>query len=179
MEKYGEDWDDFRTIVDDNVDYVMNKTYQLYWLNNVDYMGVREVEKALLSMKIGTSSSETLPYKKEKLRKFLTIFANKGTADIYLDFAESVAGARGDIYMGYNLGVWRWGTSRWGIPGAPTVNDLRWTLQYARFYVLIDVKTTDSSELDQITSIFRESYLLPAFYQIYLIDSSFNILRTI
>ena len=56
---------------------------------------------------------------------------------------------------------------------------MRWTGINSPFYVFIDVKTTDSDLLDEIVSIYREGYLLPAFYKIYLIDSDFNILRTV
>ena len=49
---FGTDWDSFQTIVDDNVDNLFNKTYQLYWLQDISKMPVIALEKALKLCKI-------------------------------------------------------------------------------------------------------------------------------
>jgi sugar lactone lactonase YvrE len=56
---------------------------------------------------------------------------------------------------------------------------IRWEKTGSRFDIYIDCKTTDSNNLDTIQDLYRLDFLQPAFYQIYLIDSSWNILRTI
>jgi hypothetical protein len=177
--KYGIDWDDFETIVEDNVDNLFESIWQLYWLNDPDYMSLQAVEKALKALKISFYTTDTLQLKKLRLRKFLTTFSNKASSDIYLDYAESIVGIRGVIYTGYTMGVWRWGISRRSDVSSIIPESIRWTSSLTKFNIYIDVKTTDSDLLDVIVELYRLPYLYPAFYKIYLIDSNFTILRTV
>jgi len=51
-----------------------------------------------------------------------------------------------------------------------------WSGDDAPFYVFIDCKTTDADLLTQIVDAYNQDFLLPAFYKIIIVDSSFNIL---
>lgn len=178
-EQFGSDWTAFKTIVDDNVDYVMNKTYELYWLKDITRMPVMATEIAIKLRGIETDGSESIAIKKAKLRNFNKDFKSKGMQDTYLDYQELIVGARGNIYNGYVFGTFVWGISTWAIAGFPESTDRIWSADETKFDIYIDCKTLDSGELDEIQAIFRQSFLLPAFYQIYLVDSDFNILRTV
>ncbi len=178
MVQYGSDWIDFQTIVDDNVDNVMSKTYQLYWLNDPNNFTTRVSELVLDSLGISYSTTDTLLTKKIKIRTFLTKYANKGLADTYLEIGEDIVGTTGTIYTSLEDLNWLWGNSRWGSTGSTFLNSIKWNNQ-PRFFIYIDVNTTDNDELDQIQLLMQEDSMLPAFYKIFLIDSSFNILRSI
>lgn len=178
-EQMGSDWASFKTIVDDNVDYVMNKTYELYWLKDITRMPVMATEIAIKLRGIEAGASESIAIKKAKLRNFNKDFKSKGMQDTYLDYQELIVGIRGNIYNGYIFGTFVWGETCWTIVGAPEGTDWIWSSTDTKFDIYIDCKTTDSGELDEIQAIFRQSFLLPAFYTIYLVDSSFNILRTV
>jgi hypothetical protein len=178
-EQYGVDWDDFNDIVEDNVDYLFAAIWELYWLADPDYMPLQAIEKALRALKITFSGTETTAQKKLYLRKFLTTFKDKGSADIYLDYAEAITGIRGVIYSGYTEGAWKWGETRFPKSGLSNIDYIRWAGQSSKFMFYIDVKTVDDDELDAIVEVYRLPYLLPAFYKIVLIDSSFNILRLV
>jgi len=178
-EQFGTDWDDFVAIIDDNVDYVMGKTYDLYKLRDISMMPLMATEMALKLRNIDTEPDELLSVKKSKLRRFNTDFKSKGMQDTYLNYQELVAGIRGVIYNGYVFGNFVWDTSHWPVTGAPDGYDIVWATGDAKFDIYIDCKTLNSDELDEIVMIFQQSFLLPAFYNIYLIDSSFNILRTV
>lgn len=178
-EQFGSDWTSFITIVDDNVDYVMNKTYDLYKLRDVATMPVLALEMALKLRDIETWPTEDLRSKKLKVRKFATASQSKGTKDLYLDYAEAIVGIRGSAYNGYALGESDWGVMAWPTPGSPDASDRVWSTPTIMFDIYIDVKTTDSDLLDEIVLTYRQKFLLPAFYQIYLVDSSLNILRTV
>jgi len=178
-QKYGEDWADFDTIVDDTTDYTFEKVWQLYWLNDPNYFTTRICEIVLESLGIQYELTDTLKSKKLAIRKFLTQFKNKGISEVYLDIQESIVGTRGDVYTGLDAGVTRWNASRWGVTGNVGTWARKWSTSTTPFYIYIDCKTVDNGELDQIMYEFRKSHLLPAFYQIYLTDSSLTILRTV
>lgn len=178
-EKYGEDWADFKMITDDAVDYLFEKTWQLYWLVDPNYMTVRVAERVLQALGLEYSSTDTLYSKKYQIRKFLTSFADKSLADVYLDIAEGIVGVRGVIYSGLTFGVWKWATSRWTSVGATFPVGIKWGSASSKFNIYIDVKTLVAAELDAIVTEYRRGYILPAFYQIYLIDTAGNILRTV
>jgi hypothetical protein len=184
MDRYGTDWDDFKTVTGDNTDHLMNKTYQLYWLADPNYFTIRVAEEVSKTLDLYYDASTTLATMKYNIRKFLTTYANKGLADTYLDIQENIVGVRGVIYTGSDIG-WqnhttivnnsnRWGSTSGTFPGA-----FKWSVAPPQFFIYIDVKTTNSTLLDQIQEEYRRDEMLPAFYQIYLIDSSFNLLRTI
>ncbi len=184
--KYGVDWTDYMSITDDNVDYVMNKTYQLYWLNDPNYFTTRIAEIILSSLGIEYTVADTLATKKLKIRQFLTQTAYKGLGSLYLDIAETVTGTRGTIVAGIYGGWSAWpfesgisNKGRWGKAGATSSDNIKWSAFQTLFKIYVDVKTLDNIELDLIQEMYRQGMLLPAFYQIYLVDSSFNILRTI
>ncbi len=184
-EKYGSDWDSFTTVINDNVDYVMNKTYQLYWLFDPNYYTTRVAEAVSDSLEIDYTEITTLAVKKYNIRKFLTKYANKGLADTYLDVQEAIVGTRGVIYTGYQYG-WKHHTTstdnnnRWGSATSGTFGGaFKWTKASPQFYIYIDAKTTDSGLLDLLVEEYRQPSMLPAFYQIYIVDSSNNLLRTV
>ena len=178
-EQFGIDWDNFITVVDDNTDHVMGKTYDLYKLKDISMMPLMATELALKLRNIDTDSSEALSVKKSKLRRFNTDFKSKGMQDTYLNYQELVVGIRGEIYNGYIFGTFVWNTSNWTVAGSPEGTDRVWSTGTSKFDIYIDCKTLDSGELDEIVMIFQQSFLLPAFYNIFLVDSSFNILRTV
>ena len=178
-EKYGTDWDDFNTIVEDNTDYYFEKIWQLYWLNDPNYYSTRVVEKVLDSLGVPYGPTDTLEMKKLSVRKFLTNFRDKGLDSVYLDIQEAVVGTRGVIYTGLDAGVTRWNISRWAVKGNVGFWARKWSTPITKFYIYIDCKTLDNTELDTIMYAYRQDFILPAFYQIYLTDSSLNILRTV
>lgn len=177
-EEYGSDWDSFLVIVEDNVDYIVRKIVSLYWLNDVNLIPLVPVEYLLRALGIEFNSSDTLSEKRDEIRNFGVFARKKALDDLYLDYAEEIAGTRGTIYLGSELGSFVHDESSW-FGSTPSDEDWVWLTDTAKFYVYIDVKTVDEDELDEIQEIYRRDWLLPAFYQIYLIDSSFNILRTI
>ncbi|MCP4648825.1 MAG: hypothetical protein GY853_01915 [PVC group bacterium] len=170
----GTDWDSFQTIVDDNTDYIMNKTYRLYWLKAISKMPIRALERALKLRKIKFTTSDATSVKRFKLRSFVSSFANKGLADTYIDLAFSITGIRGTLSI--SVDGWTWGESAWA-PG----EDSRWGgIGVASIYnVYFNVKTTDEGELDLIEALLLEKTNRPAFYQIILIDDDQNILRVV
>lgn len=178
-QEYGEDWTNFTTIVDDQVDYMVEKVISLYWLNDITMTPIIAAEYIMRLLGIPIIASDTLAVKKYKIRKFNTNARAKATADIYLDYAENIVGVRGVIYNGVDLGSFIHGVSSWPDPSNPDTDDWVWNSELTKFKIYIDVKTVITEELDAIQDLYRQDHLLPAFYQIYLIDSSFNILRTI
>ena len=179
-QQFGSDWDDFNDITEENVDYIMNKTWQLYWLRRIDTMPVMALEQALRLRAIEVEAADSIALKKYKLRKFNTSFKEKGTADFYLDYQEEIVGTRGVIYSGLYFGASIWGSSSWAISGGtPSGTELVWATTYSPFHIYIDVKTTDSALLDELVAVYSQTFLRPAFYQIYLVDSTFTILRSI
>lgn len=176
---HGNDWQDFLDIEEDYVDDLYDKTYELYYLNDINRMSNRVVNINLDVLGVAYEPSDSPDTKRIKLRNLANESVNKGMDVVYLDIAEAIVGIRGTIKGGQDIGVYRWGVSRW--KGTPTWQSyyIRWTIGGNQFIIYIDVKTLDNGELDQIQSLFQHEYLLPAFYQIYLIDSSFNVLRTI
>ena len=179
-QQFGSDWNDFDDITEENVDYIMNKTWQLYWLRRIDTMPVMALEQALRLRAIEVDATDSIALKKYKLRKFNTSFKEKGTADFYLDYQEEIVGTRGVIYSGLYFGASIWGSSSWAISGGtPSGTELVWATTYSPFHIYIDVKTTDSALLDELVAVYRQTFLRPAFYQIYLVDSTFTILRSI
>ena len=179
-QQFGSDWDDFNDITEENVDYIMDKTWQLYWLRRIDTMPVMALEQALRLRAIEVDATDSIALKKYKLRKFNTSFKEKGTADFYLDYQEEIVGTRGAIYSGLYFGASIWGSSSWAISGGtPSGTELVWATTYSPFHIFIDVKTTDSTLLDELVAVYSQTFLRPAFYQIYLVDSTFTILRSI
>ena len=179
-QQFGSDWDDFNDITEENVDYIMNKTWQLYWLRRIDTMPVMALEQALRLRAIEVEAADSIALKKYKLRKFNTSFKEKGTADFYLDYQEEIVGTRGVIYSGLYFGASIWGSSSWAISGGtPSGTELVWATTYSPFHIYIDVKTADSALLDELVAVYSQTFLRPAFYQIYLVDSTFTILRSI
>jgi hypothetical protein len=178
-EQFGTDWSSFTTIVDTNIDTMFDKTFELYWLKDITRMPAMAVDYAIRLRGIETDPSETIAMKKSKLRNFNKDFKSKGMQDTYLDYQEIIVGVRGEVYNGYIFGSFVWDTSCWPISGSPESTDYIWSTIGTKFDIYMDCKTTDSGLLDEMVAIFRQSFLLPAFYQIYLTDSSYNILRTV
>jgi len=178
-EQMGSDWSPFKTVVDDNVDYMMNKTWDLYKLKDISMMPIRATEIAISLRGIEVDPGESVVVKKAKLRSFNKDFKAKGMQDTYLDYQEIIVGTRGNIYNGYILGTAVWGISAWNTSGTSEATDRIWSTTDTKFIIYIDAKTTDSSLLDELVMTLRGKSLLPAFYQIYITDSDFNILRTV
>lgn len=177
-EKYGSDWDDFKSIINFNVDYLINKTIQLYWLLDPNYFNVRVVEKVLESLDLQYNKKDSLSLKKYYVRKFVSTFKLKGLKATYLNIQENIVGVRGELYFGNSIGSMRWGYSRWE-NGDDEPTDWKWTIFESTFSVYIDCKTLNDDLLDLLVDSYKQGWLLPAFYRIYLIDSNFNILRKV
>jgi len=169
--KYGTDWTDFSAIIEENTDHYFEKAWQLYHLNDINKMSTRVVQAVLNVLKIPYTDADTMFTKKLRLRQWATKFINKGLGDIYLDIGEEITGTRGVLWNGAVIGIWRWGYARHNL--------IRWSQDQPQFVILFDVKTLDSDELDQIQSLLQDKSYRPAFHRIYLVDSSYNILRTI
>jgi hypothetical protein len=178
-EKFGEDWGAFKAIIDDNVDYIINKTIDLYRLRDISVMPIMAVEASLRTKGIRFNSTDTTQMKKLRLRKFNTTHKSKATASFYLDIAEALVGTRGVVYNGYVYGTFIHDTSIWPDPDSPTDKDWVWSTSENKFQMYIDVKTTNNDLLDTILSIYRQPDMLSAFYVVFLIDSTFNILRSV
>jgi hypothetical protein len=171
QEKYGSDWDDFIGEIDDIIDEVYSDTFDLYRLSDIDRMKNTVVNILVNVYKIATISGETSRQLRVKLRSFPSIYANKGLAIIYIEIAEGITGIAGELYTADILEGWLWDTSTFPIRFGDSDQD--------KFIILFDVKTTDNTELDSIQELLRDKTVKPAFYQMFLIDSSYNILRTI
>lgn len=177
QEKYGNDWTDFKTITDDNVDYFMAKIWDLYKLNDPNFYTTRVAEIVLDSLGVPYSAPETLVTKKQYVRKFLTNFKDKGSADVYLDIQETIVGTRGTIYTSLDYFTWLWDESTWG--DTDEVENIIWSGDDAAYYVFIDCKTTNAALLTQIVDSYNQDFLFPAFYKIILVDSDYNVLWVI
>ena len=177
MEKYGEDWDNFTDEMETQWDHTFQKTWELYHLMDINKVSARVLQFHLDAGGVTFSETDTVALKKYKLRTWVTRHKKKGLDEVYLDLAEEVTGITGVLYSGIDF-VFRWGVNRW--KGSTLSVDLfRWSGPNPQFQIYFDVKTVDAGELDQIENLLLEDTMLPAFYQIFLIDSSFNILRTI
>ncbi len=161
------------------MDFYFRKVWELYYYNNINTISERAIEQILKLLKIQFSATDNLTTKKIKLRYFVGQYRKKGLADIYLDLQEAVVGTRGFIVSGQSLGVWRWGFSRWHGPSGIQAADIRWSLAGSQFEIYINCMTLDDDLLDQIVSLYRADSVIPAFYQIYLVDDNYVILRTI
>jgi hypothetical protein len=203
QKKYGQDWDAFKTIMGSEFDILFQKTWELYDLNNISKMDARIVQFWLDLYKIPYGESDTVQTKKLRLRFFIEKQKNKAMEAIFLDLGEQITGIRGALYCGSDIGVWRWGFSRWaanrpiklmrwnttpdrwttwrwsGMRTGRLATFLRWSQALPQFIIYFDVKTTDPTMLDQIQSLLQDKNVKPAFYKIYLCDSLFNILRTV
>lgn len=176
-DKYGNDWSDFTTITDENVDYSIGKIWDLYKLADPNFFTTPVAELVGRSLDLSFDTTDTLKTKKYRIRKFLTMFKDKGTDAFYLDPQESIVGTRGVIYSSLDYGSWIWEESTWG--DTDGAENILWSGDDAQFFVYIDCKTTDNDLLDQIVDAYSAEYMLPAFYKIYLIDSNFEILRSV
>lgn len=178
-EKYGTDWTNFLSIVEENgYDHTIKKIWELYWLVQIDKMSEKIVQIYIDLLKIPYASTDDLKTKKLRLRTFVSKQADKALEDIYLDIGEGIVGIRGNLYLEDNL-VWRWDSGRWYGGTDRLQQFLRWPSSNPKFVVYFDCKTLDSTELDQIQELLRDDNILPAFYKMYLVDDNFNILRTI
>lgn len=179
-DKQGKDWSSFTTIVNSEVDTLIKKITELYWLNDINFMSTPQIEAVMNALKLSYESTDTLQMKKIKLRSFVSKYKNKSLEDTYLDPQESIVGTRGVIYDGNATGSFKWGSSKWG--SSATEDVIKWTETGPQFSIYVDVKTSDSTMLDQIQDIYQDPSMIPAFYQIYLIDfdsTQFDKLRTI
>lgn len=143
--QFGADWSPFMTIIDDNVDYVMNKTFELYRLKDPSRMPAQALEYALRLRDIETTPSEALSIKKNKLRNFSTGYRNKGTADLYLDYAEAITGGRGEIFQGYDSGYTAWGLSSWSM-GLSEANARVWETPNVVYKVYVEPKVEEPGQ---------------------------------
>ena len=177
-EKYADDWASFKSTMQDNFDHYAGKVWDLYILRCVNKMTARIVQRFMDLRQIPYTANDTLAEKKFKIRKHVSRYADKGLDDIYLDAAEDISsGGRGALYTGIAM-YWRWEHSRWY--GTTDADDYtRWPSDNPLYDIFFDVKTLVGTELDQIVALLREGSMLPAFYQMYLVDSSFNVLRTV
>jgi len=137
--QFGVDWGSFTTIVDDNTDYIMNKTFELYRLKDPARMPAPALEIALKLRDIETTPAELLSVKREKLRSFSTGYRNKGTADLYLDYAEAITGGRGEIFQGYDSGYTDWGVSSWSM-GLSEANARVWETPAVVYKIYVEPK---------------------------------------
>lgn len=176
-ERFGSDWDSFKTIVGDNVDHIIAKTIQLYWLRKPDRMTGPALEDALEFREITSPITDTIIEKKEKVRNYNVTYQEKGMDEIYLDKVEEIVGVRGDLYLasdfwdGWVFGEFVFGDPEFGIFGGIDFDN--------KFTIFFDVKTVDPATLAEILVVLRDKPMKAAFYQVILIDSSWNILEVV
>lgn len=172
--KYGEDWDDYKEIIDDWVDNFIAKIIQLYWFRCPDKIPLIALELSLRLRKIKFSATDPVNLKRFKYRNFNPSFKGKALSDMYLDIAEAITGIRGSINYsteGLEWGDWAWATgedNEWGGINAASV-----------YNIFFNVKTTDEAELDLIYNALMDATYRPAFYQLILIDDDQNVLRAV
>ena len=58
--QFGEDWDSFNSITEENVDYIMDKTWQLYWLKRIDTLPVMALDYAIKLRGIEVDADDTV-----------------------------------------------------------------------------------------------------------------------
>ncbi len=181
QDKYGTDWDDYVSIRQEFLDHIALKIWQIYHLNNVGTMGEKAMEFLLQSLRIEFDSTDTFLTKKIKLRTFVSRYQRKSLEDVYLDIQEEIVGTRGTIYSGHSVGVWRHEYSRRFGAETPVqqAEHIRHSSSGSQFETYIDVQTSDATKLDQITALYRIPSIRPAFYQIYLVNGNFTVLRTV
>lgn len=177
--QFGQDWSSFQTIVDSNVDNIMNKTFDLYKIHDISMKPIRALELSLALRGIKTDITETVGIKRQKLKSYNKDFKSKGMKEVYLDYQEAIVGIRGEISNGTVAGVFVWGTSSWAINGSPESTDRIWSTEETKFNIYIYCATADDTLLDELVTLYRQEFLLPAFYTIYLTDEYYNILRTV
>lgn len=175
---YGKDWNNFLDIIEENIDHSFEKTWSLYHLQDIDRMPNRVIEILLDVFGILYNADDSTQVKRLLLRNNIAKYINKGLASLYLEVGESITGLVGGLYNYKTIGYFEWDKSSW-YGNAPDSDDIVWGNSGNLWYVYFDVKTTDSNKLDDIQRLLQETPMKPAFYTIYLIDSSWNILRTI
>lgn len=177
--KFGKDWTSFRTLFDSWVDDTVDKVFGLRHEKSINNGSLKSIERQMRTKGITIDVLDTLLDKKIKLRQFVKKHQKKGMEETYLDPIQEIVGVRGVIYSGRDVRTWKWNSSRWRRTDAVEANtDIIWSISVPRFVIYIDVKTTDSGLLDEIQQLL-EGELRPAYYTIKLIDSAFNVLRTI
>lgn len=177
--KFGKDWTSFRTLFDSWVDDIVDKIFRIRHEKSINNGSLKSIERQMRSKGITIDATDTLLDKKIKLRQFVKKHQKKGMEETYLDPIQEIVGIRGVIYSGRDVRTWKWNFSRWRRTDAVESNtDIIWSISVPRFVIYIDVKTTDSGLLDEIQQLL-EGELRPAYYTIKLIDSNFNVLRTI
>jgi hypothetical protein len=170
----GQDWQDYKDIIDDWVDHYISKIIQLYNFRQPDKIPLIALELSLKLRGIKINTADPVNVKRFKYRNFNTSFKGKALGDIYLDIAESVTGIRGSITYsteGLEWGTWEWspgGDNEWGGLNASSI-----------YNIFFNVKTTDEAELDIIYDLLMNRTYRPAFYQLILIDDDQNVLRVI
>lgn len=162
-ENYGSDWIPFREIINENTDYLFKRIYKLYGLDDIDRMPLQAVRVLLDLLKI---DYENLPTNllKVKLRIFPTVYAKKGTIEMYREIIESVTGIEPEVSNAYLVHGWRWGTAR--------MNNIRISEDGILFQILIKTFTAEPAIINDLKQLLRDKSTLPAFYTIYLIDSN-------
>jgi len=178
IEKYGSDWTAFKTNINSWIDDSISKIFKIRREENINTASNRAIELKLRTRGIAIDPLDSLLDKKIKLRQFVRKYQDKGLQATYLDPIEEIVGIRGVIYSGRKIKTWKWNTSKWQKQSSTSANDIMWSISAPSFTIYIDVKTTNATLLDQIERLIRNE-LLPAYYEIYLIDSSFNVLRVI
>ncbi len=168
--KYGSDWNDFIDLMEEIYDEIYVDTVDLYSLSNIDKMRDEIVIILLSLFKIETTLLDTKGTRKNKLREFVNVYRKKGLAEIYLDVGESVTGLIGNLYTAKEKGGWVIGED---------IIPLRLESEQDLFIILYDAKTVDAGEIDIIVSMLRDKYLYPAFYKMYIVDSSLNVLAEV
>lgn len=173
ISEYGSDWQDFVDIMEEYCDELYLKTEQLYKIIDINKMIDRNIINNLILYRIYYDSSYTPAMRRTAFRSVVTESTNKGLRLVYHNICLSITGLAPDFYLGLDL-VHRWNTTRrWNFSRWPATG----TDKY--FQIYIDVKTIDNTELDNIANMIRQDQYSPIFYRVYLVDSSFTVLRSI
>lgn len=105
-EKFGDDWDNFKTIIDSEVDTLISKIMRLYWMMDPSKMPIRAVELAMQLRDITINDDDSLTVKRGKVRDYNSRYTNKGLAEPYEQLVEDVTGETPIFTLGITINGW-------------------------------------------------------------------------
>lgn len=170
---YGTDWEDFVEYMDFEVDHIFERTFALYMLTVIDKMPNSVVNILINLLGINTSVLDSAATRRGRLRAYGSVYTNKGLAEHYLDLCETVTGVYGWIKRGDQLSgaTQKWGTATW--------DESKWGGEGIIFTVYIYAGTSSTAEEDAVFALLRDRSIKPAFYVMFLVDVSENIIGVV
>lgn len=178
LKRFGKNWQDFEDITNEQFQFLMNKIYYLYDMNNVGSMSSEIINFELNANGIPILT-DSLNGRRSARRHNATNFKRKGDPNVYLDLAESIVGTRGIIFSGADVAGNKWGIATWPNSGGYNAMSKKWPGNKPYLEIWINVKTNDLVKINQILDIYRLPIYRPAYLQIYLTDDTYAILGVV